>query len=184
MSESIDLEKIAQEIAEDAEELIGVAQARAGQVFVVGCSSSEVLGNRIGTGGSMKLAKVLYTTLHKVCRKHKLILAAQCCEHLNRALVVDRKAMEKFGWQQVTVRPVEHAGGAFAANAYNELKNPVVVEEIQADLGLDIGQTLIGMHLKRVAGPVRLSRKKLGNAILTAARTRPPLIGGERAVYK
>ena len=179
----MNLEALAQEIEEDAEELISVAKGKSGQVLVVGCSSSEVLGNKIGTGGSMKVAKVLYTTLRKVCRKHKMILAAQCCEHLNRALVVDQKAMEKFGWQQVTVRPIEHAGGAFAATAYNELKN-LVVEEIQADMGLDIGQTLIGMHLKRVAVPVRLSRKKLGNAVLTAARTRPPLIGGERAVYK
>ena len=176
----MNLEALAQEIEEDAEELISVAKGKSGQVLVVGCSSSEVLGNKIGTGGSMKVAKVLYTTL----RKHKMILAAQCCDHLNRALVVDQKAMEKFGWQQVTVRPIEHAGGAFAATAYNELKNPVVVEKIQADMGLDIGQTLIGMHLKRVAVPVRLSRKKLGNAVLTAARTRPPLIGGERAVYK
>ena len=180
----MNLEALAQEIEEDAEELISVAKGKSGQVLVVGSSSSEVLGNKIGTGGSMKVAKVLYTTLRKVCRKHKMILAAQCCEHLNRALVVDQKAMEKFGWQQVTVRPIEHAGGAFAATAYNELKNPVVVEKIQADMGLDIGQTLIGMHLKRVAVPVRLSRKKLGNAVLTAARTRPPLIGGERAVYK
>ena len=160
----MNLEALAQEIEEDAEELISVAKGKSGQVLVVGCSSSEVLGNKIGTGGSMKVAKVLYTTLRKVCRKHKMILAAQCCEHLNRALVVDQKAMEKFGWQQVTVRPIEHAGGAFAATAYNELKNPVVVEKIQADMGLDIGQTLIGMHLKRVAVPVRLSRKKLGNA--------------------
>ena len=146
----MNLEALAQEIEEDAEELISVAKGKSGQVLVVGCSSSEVLGNKIGTGGSMKVAKVLYTTLRKVCRKHKMILAAQCCEHLNRALVVDQKAMEKFGWQQVTVRPIEHAGGAFAATAYNELKNPVVVEKIQADMGLDIGQTLIGMHLKQI----------------------------------
>ena len=179
----MNLEALAQEIEEDAEELISVAKGKSGQVLVVGCSSSEVLGNKIGTGGSMKVAKVLYTTLRKVCRKHKMILAAQCCEHLNRALVVDQKAMEKFGWQQVTVRPIEHAGGAFAATAYNELKNPVVVEEIQADMGLDIGQTLIGMHLKRVAVPVRLSLSKIGEANILCARTRPKLIGGERAKY-
>ena len=179
----MNLEAFAQEIEEDAEELISVAKGKSGQVLVVGCSSSEVLGNKIGTGGSMKVAKVLYTTLRKVCRKHKMILAAQCCEHLNRALVVDQKAMEKFGWQQVTVRPIEHAGGAFAATAYNELKNPVVVEEIQADMGLDIGQTLIGMHLKRVAVPVRLSLSKIGEANILCARTRPKLIGGERAKY-
>ncbi len=180
----LNLDKIGQEIEEDIEELISKAGGKAGQVLVVGCSTSEVLGNKIGTGGSMKLAKILYTTIRKVARKYKIAVAAQCCEHLNRALVVEEKVMEKYGWQQVTVRPIEHAGGAFAATAYNELKNPVVVETIQADLGLDIGQTLIGMHLKRVAVPVRMGRKTLGNAVLTAARTRPPLIGGERAVYK
>lgn len=93
----IDLDKIGQEIAEDVEELISKAGGKSGQVLVVGCSTSEVLGSRIGTGGSMKLAKVLYTTIRKVARKHKIIVAAQCCEHLNRALVVEEKAMEKFG---------------------------------------------------------------------------------------
>jgi len=175
--------ELAQELAEAAEELLS-KHGKAGKVLVVGCSTSEVRGNKIGTGGSMDLAKAFYTVLQELCSKHHMVLAAQCCEHLNRALVVDEAAMEKFGWQQVTVRPIEHAGGAFAAQAYNTLEHPVVVEEVKADLGLDIGQTLIGMHLKRVAVPVRLSRKMLGDAVLTAAYVRPPLIGGERAVYK
>ena len=179
----MNVEELAQELAETAEELIS-KHGKAGKVLVVGCSTSEVRGNKIGTGGSMDLAKAFYTVLKDICDKHKMVLAAQCCEHLNRALVVDEAAMEKYGWQQVTVRPIEHAGGAFAAQAYNTLEHPVVVEEVKADLGLDIGQTLIGMHLKRVAVPVRLSRKMLGDAVLTAAYVRPPLIGGERAVYK
>ena len=177
------LEELAQELEESVEELIQKGNGKAGMVLVVGCSTSEILGNRIGTGGSQKLAHALYSVVRKVTRKHKMILAAQCCEHLNRALVVEQKAMEKFGWQQVTVRPVEHAGGAWATEAYNQLSKPVVVEEIRADLGLDIGQTLIGMHLKRVAVPVRLTRKNLGEAVMTAAYTRPPLIGGAHAVY-
>jgi uncharacterized protein (TIGR01440 family) len=179
----MELEEIAQELEESVEELIRRGNGKAGMVLVVGCSTSEILGNRIGTGGSLKLAHELFSVVRKVTKKHKIILAAQCCEHLNRALVVEEKAMEKFGWQQVTVRPVEHAGGAWATQAYEQMSHPVVVEEIKADLGLDIGQTLIGMHLKRVAVPVRLSRKMLGKAVLTAAYTRPPLIGGARAVY-
>ncbi len=179
----MNVEELAQELAEAAEELLS-KHGKAGKVLVVGCSTSEVRGNKIGTGGSMDLAKAFYTVLQDACQKHDMFLAAQCCEHLNRALVVDEAAMEKFGWQQVTVRPIEHAGGAFAAQAYNTLEHPVVVEEVKADLGLDIGQTLIGMHLKRVAVPVRLSRKMLGDAVLTAAYVRPPLIGGQRAVYK
>ena len=118
-----------------------------------------------------------------VTQKHHLFLAQQCCEHLNRALVVEEEALDKYNLTQVTVHPVPHAGGSMASAAYETFKHPVVVEQIQAHLGLDIGQTLIGMHLKRVAVPVRLSVKKIGNAILTAARTRPPLIGGERAKY-
>ncbi len=179
----MELEGITQEFEESLEELISKGNGKAGMVLVVGCSTSEILGNPIGKGGSLKLAHELYHAAREVAKKHKLILAAQCCEHLNRALVVEEKAMEKFGWQQVTVMPVEHAGGAWATEAYSQLSHPVVVEEIRADLGIDIGQTLIGMHLKRVAVPVRLSRKMLGKAVITAAYTRPPLIGGARAQY-
>lgn len=180
----MDYAKLTAQARQAAEELLQAAHLETGDIFVVGCSSSEIMGGRIGKDSSMEAAAAVLAGVLPPLQEQGVYLAAQCCEHLNRALVVDQKAMEKFGWQQVTVRPIEHAGGAFAATAYNELKNPVVVEEIQADMGLDIGQTLIGMHLKRVAVPVRLSRKKLGNAVLTAARTRPPLIGGERAVYK
>jgi len=113
----------------------------------------------------------------------EFFLAIQCCEHLNRALVTTRDAAEKYGWQEVTVRPVQHAGGAMATAAYENFVEPIIVEAISAHAGLDIGQTLIGMHLKRVAVPVRLSESKIGEAVLTAAWTRPPLIGGERAKY-
>ena len=178
------LEQVRKEAHAAAQQICEAAKLRQGQILVVGCSTSEVTGHKVGSYSSPELGQAIYEGMQEVLIPRGIYLAAQCCEHLNRALVVDQKAMEKFGWQQVTVRPIEHAGGAFAATAYNELKNPVVVEKIQADMGLDIGQTLIGMHLKRVAVPVRLSRKKLGNAVLTAARTRPPLIGGERAVYK
>jgi uncharacterized protein (TIGR01440 family) len=175
--------ELAAQVAKAAEELIALAQVRAGQVLVVGCSTSEVLGSKIGTAGSEEPALAMFKSLQAVAAKHELFLAIQCCEHLNRALVVERTAQEKYGWTEVTVRPMVHAGGAMGTAAYETFAEPVVVEEVTAHLGLDIGQTLIGMHLKRVAVPVRLSVKQIGSAVLTAARTRPPLIGGNRAHY-
>lgn len=177
------MEAITRQLTEAAEELITVAKAKPGQVFVVGCSTSEVIGNKIGTGGSSETAVVMFKALQVVTASHGLYLAIQCCEHLNRAVVVEAAAMERYGWQEVTVRPMPHAGGAMGTAAYENFTEPVVVEAITAHLGLDIGQTLIGMHLKRVAVPVRLQHKFIGEAVLTAARTRPPLIGGERACY-
>ena len=174
---------ICQQLAAAAEELIAQAQPRQGQLLVVGCSTSEVLGNKIGTGGSSQVAEAMLTTLQQVTQKHGLRLAIQCCEHLNRALVVEAETMAAYGLEEVTVRPMPHAGGAMGTAAYEHFQEPVVVEKIRAHLGLDIGQTLIGMHLRRVAVPVRLQTRQIGEAILTAARTRPPLIGGERAQY-
>lgn len=177
------VEKIRQQVEAAAEELIEAAEPKRGQVFVVGCSTSEVLGNKIGTAGSLEAAKVIFDALRKVTSAHGLYLAVQCCEHLNRSLVTEAEAAEKYCWEEVAVRPVAHAGGSLAQVAYDTFDQPIVVEKITAHLGLDIGQTLIGMHLKRVAVPVRLSQKEIGAAILTAARTRPPYVGGERAVY-
>lgn len=180
----MNLEMIASELRAATEELISVAGSKKGQVLVVGCSTSEVVGSKIGTAGSMEAATVIFAVLHELTLKHGLFLAVQCCEHLNRALVTEAAAAEKYGWEEVSVRPVQHAGGALGTVAYAKFSQPIVVEKIQAHLGLDIGQTLIGMHLKRVAVPVRLVQKKIGDAVLTAARTRASLIGGERAVYK
>lgn len=179
----METELISDQIAEAAEELIAAAGVKAGQIFVLGCSSSEVAGNKIGTGGSSEVAAVLFKALKKVTDKYGLYLAVQCCEHLNRALVIEAEAAEKYALTEVTVRPMPHAGGAMGAAAYENFAEPVVVEQICAHLGLDIGQTLIGMHLKRVAVPVRLKVRYIGSAVLTAARTRPPLIGGPRAHY-
>lgn len=179
----MELDLIAEQIAEAAEELIDIAQPKQGQIFVLGCSTSEVVGNKIGTGGSSDAAVVLFKALKEVTDKHGLYLAVQCCEHLNRAIVTESAAAEKYGLTEVTVRPVPHAGGAMGTAAYENFAEPIVVEQISAHLGIDIGQTLIGMHLKRVAVPVRLKNKYIGSALLTAARTRPPLIGGPRAHY-
>ena len=177
------VEQAEQEAAEAARELAEIAHLRRGQIVVIGCSTSEVVGHQVGSWSTPEVADAIFRGLSSVFSPMGVYLAAQCCEHLNRALVTTRAAAEKYGWQEVTVRPVPHAGGAMAAAAYENFEQPVVVEAISAHAGLDIGQTLIGMHLKKVAVPVRLAESKIGEAILTAARTRPPLIGGERAKY-
>ncbi|OQP06660.1 TIGR01440 family protein [Geobacillus sp. 46C-IIa] len=154
-----------------------------GHIVVIGCSTSEVLGERIGTAGSMDVAAMLFAELEAWRRETGIELAFQCCEHLNRALVVERETARAHGLEVVSVVPVPQAGGAMAAYAYRNLANPVVVEAIRADAGIDIGHTLIGMHLKPVAVPVRVPVKQVGAAHVTLAKTRPKLIGGARAVY-
>ena len=163
-------------------ELLSAAKFRPGELFVVGCSSSEIVGQRIGKGSSMEAAQAVYEGIDSVLRQHKVFLAAQCCEHLNRAIVLERIALPANA-EIVNVLPQPHAGGSFATTAWQRMKDPVVVEEIRADAGIDIGDTLIGMHLKWVAVPVRLSIRRIGQANLVCARTRPKFIGGSRAVY-
>ena len=154
------------------------------QLFVVGCSTSEVLGEKIGTAGTLDVAQALYGEFLKFAQKHKLYLVFQGCEHINRALTLEAAAAKKYHLEPVSVVPVRTAGGSMSAYAYTQMNEPVVVESIQAHAGIDIGQTLIGMQLKPVAVPVRTSVKSLGNAVITLATTRPKLIGGERAQYK
>ena len=166
-----------------AEELVSAAGLKKGQVLVVGCSTSEITGNRIGTQSVPEVAEKVCDAIKNVLDKKGIFLAAQCCEHLNRAIIIEREVAEKLGIDTVNVVPQPKAGGSFATAAYKSFKHPVAVEHIRADAGLDIGQTLIGMHLKEVAVPVRLSVKNIGDAIITAARVRPKFIGGCRAVY-
>lgn len=154
-----------------------------GQLFVVGCSTSEVHGAKIGTAGTIDVAQVFYEELARFAQKHDIYLAFQGCEHINRALTIERQAAERYGLEEVSVVPVRTAGGSMSAYAYTQLTEPVVVEHIQAHAGMDIGQTFIGMHLKHVAIPVRTSVKQIGEAIVTFASTRPKLIGGPRAQY-
>lgn len=165
-------------------ELLEKAALRPGALVVVGCSSSEIVGEQIGKGSTPDAANaVLSGILPLLCEK-ELFLAAQCCEHLNRALVIEREAASRFGYEIVSAVPKPKAGGSFAAAAYLAFKDPVLVEHVRADAGLDIGSTLIGMHLKHVAVPLRLSEKHVGSAFVTAATTRPKLIGGIRAQYE
>ncbi|MEE6451498.1 TIGR01440 family protein [Gottfriedia acidiceleris] len=152
-------------------------------VLVIGCSTSEVSGQRIGTSGTIEVAEVLFNEIKAFQDETGVQLAFQCCEHLNRALVVQRKTAKSLQLDEVTVIPVRTAGGALASFAFRQLDDAVIVEHIKADAGIDIGDTLIGMHLKHVAVPLRTSVKQVGQAHITAAKTRPKLIGGARAVY-
>lgn len=177
------LDKIENDSKKIIEELIEKGNLKEGNLLVIGCSSSEVVGGNIGKASSKEAAEVIYKTVMPILEKNKINLAAQCCEHLNRALVIEREVAEKFGYEIVNVVPDIHAGGSFATVTYENMKEPVVAEEIKADAGLDIGGTLIGMHLKRVAVPLRLSINKLNEANILCAYTRPKYIGGERAKY-
>ena len=164
-------------------ELLAVAKLRSGDLLVIGCSSSEIVGQRIGKGSSMEAAEAVWEGIVPSLSEQGIRLAAQCCEHLNRALIVERETAEKYGYEPVNVRPWAHAGGSFATAVWEHMEDPVAVEHIRAHAGMDIGDTLIGMHLRDVAVPVRLEVKKIGQANLVCARTRPKYIGGERAQY-
>ena len=174
-------ETIAKDAATAMQELIETAHLTAGQLLVIGCSSSEMVGERIGKHSSMEAALALRDAILPVLKEAGICLAVQCCEHLNRAIIVERAAVP-FA-QPVNVVPQPKAGGSLATQAYAGFADPVAVEEIKADAGLDIGFTLIGMHLKQVAVPLRLEHNTIGEAMVLAARTRPKFIGGIRAVY-
>ena len=164
-------------------ELLDQADLKPGSLFVVGCSSSEMVGKRIGKGSSMDAAQAAFRGIYPILHERGIHLAVQCCEHLNRALIMERAVAECKGYEIVNVMPQPHAGGSFAVTAWNTLEDPVAVENIRADAGMDIGGTLIGMHLRAVAVPVRTSLHHIGEAIVLCARTRPKYIGGPRAVY-
>ncbi len=164
-----------------AKEIIEIANLKAGQILVVGCSTSEISGEKIGTDSSPDTAKEVFAGIYAAAEEKGVFIAAQCCEHLNRAIICERKAAPYA--EPVNVVPFPKAGGSFATAAYAAFSDPVALEEIKADAGLDIGFTLIGMHLKRVAVPVRLENDYIGKARVLAARVRPKFIGGERAHY-
>ena len=175
-------EEIREQAKTAASELVETAKLKQGDILIVGCSSSAVVGLHIGKGSDINAAGAIYEGIRSVLQPKGIYLAAQCCEHLNRAVIVEKEALLP-GTEIVNVVPQPHAGGSFAMTVYQNAKCPVAVEEIKADAGMDIGRTLIGMHLKKVAVPVRLSLDKIGEAVLICARTRPKFIGGSRAVY-
>ena len=177
-------EELTEQARSAAGGLLEAARLEKGSLMVVGCSSSEVLGKRIGSGSSLEAARAILAGILPLLEERGIFLAAQCCEHLNRALIVETACAEQYGYEPVCVRPQPKAGGSFATAAWEAFAHPVAVEHIRAHAGLDIGGTLIGMHLRDVAVPVRLSLDHIGCAILLCARTRPKFIGGSRACYE
>ncbi len=177
------LDKIKADIKAVLDEFLPQAKLNKGNVLILGFSTSEAAGGSIGKHSSLDVAKAVYEVLYKELSDKGVYLAAQCCEHLNRAIVIEAELAQKLNLEAVNVVPQLHAGGASAVTAYNSFNNPVIVEHIKADAGIDIGGTLIGMHLKEVAVPVHTSQKTVGSAMVLCARTRPKFIGGERAVY-
>ncbi len=175
--------KIEEEAYAAAKEVLSTAGLKKGSLFVVGCSTSEVEGCHIGSSSSPEIADAVLKGIYRAVSEQGVYLAAQCCEHLNRALVLERDAAEKYGYEPVNAMPQPKAGGSFASAAWKNFKEPAAVEHIRADAGMDIGDTLIGMHLKDVAVPLRIQIKKIGEAHVVCARTRAKFIGGERAVY-
>lgn len=175
------MENIKAEAYAAAKEIIEKAGLKAGNILVVGCSTSEVIGDKIGTNSSPETADYIYIGVAEAAKEAGVYVAAQCCEHLNRAIIVSQKAVP-FA-EPVNVVPQPKAGGSFATAAYKYIEDAVALEEIKADAGLDIGFTMIGMHIKKVAVPVRLENNKIGKATVLAARSRPKFIGGIRATY-
>ena len=179
---SISYEEIKNQAKTACQELVETAKLHSGQILVVGCSSSEIMGQRIGKASDINAAEAVYEGIMEVHAPRGIYLAAQCCEHLNRAVILENEALPPW-YDIVNVVPQPKAGGSFATTFYKNAANPVAVEEIKADAGMDIGDTFIGMQLKKVAVPVRLSVKSIGEAHLTCARTRPKFVGGSRAIY-
>lgn len=166
-----------------AKELLSKANLSKGQVIVIGCSTSEVEGSKIGTNSNVNTAKEIAQAILNVANEQGIFVAGQCCEHLNRAIIVEKEFAINHNLEIVSVIPAPKAGGSFATNLYQMLSEPVAVEFIKADAGLDIGATMIGMHLKHVAVPLRLENNRIGEAQVFGATTRPKFIGGPRAVY-
>lgn len=177
------LDKISNDMKTAVIELIDTAKLKENDILVIGCSTSEITGHKIGSESVLEVATAVFQGVYPIVKEKGIFLAAQCCEHLNRAIIIEEAAARYYNYEIVNVRPQLKAGGAFATVCYEGFQSPVAVEEIKAHAGMDIGDTLIGMHLKKVAVPVRLQVRAIGQANLVCARTRAKFIGGERAHY-
>lgn len=178
------LKQIEQQAAQAAAEILQQAKLNPGDLFIVGCSTSEVGGEKIGSASSMEIAGAIFRGIYPVLQSHEIFLAAQCCEHLNRAVILEQEAAQRYGYEPVNVLPQPKAGGSFATTCWQNFMQPAAVERVRAHAGMDIGGTLIGMHLREVAVPVRIEQNKIGEANLICARTRLKFIGGTRAQYQ
>ena len=175
------MDELKQQATQAALALVEKAKLKPGQIAVVGCSTSEICGSRIGSDSRPEVAKVVFEAIHTVFSEHGVYLTAQCCEHLNRAIIIKRAALPNA--EPVNVVPQPKAGGSFATAAYHAFRDPIAVESIRADAGMDIGGTLIGMHIHPVVVPVRISMDRIGEASILCARRRPKYVGGQRAIY-
>lgn len=180
---NIDVRNIIEDTKKVVKELLEVSNLEKGNILVVGCSSSEVARHQIGSFSSKEIGEAIFQTIYSITKEQGIYLATQCCEHLNRALIIEKRCAKEYGLPIVNVVPQLKAGGSFSTAAYAGFENPVAVENIQAHAGIDIGDTLIGMHLRPVAVPVRTSQTTIGNAHVVCAKTRYKYIGGERAIY-
>ena len=177
------LEEIKEQTREIVTELLETARMEPEQILVVGCASSEIASYRIGSHSSEEIGQAVFDIIYEETSARGIYLAAQCCEHLNRALILESAAAKLYGYEPVNVVPQLKAGGSFATAAYKGFEHPVAVEHIRAHAGIAIGDTFIGMHLRSVAVPGRTARKEIGGAHVTCARTRLKFIGGSRACY-
>lgn len=177
------LEQITKQTEAVVNELLSQAKLKKGDTVVVGCSSSEIIGEKLGTDSNLAVAQAVFEAIYSILNKNGLYLAAQCCEHLNRAIIVERELAEKKGYEIVNVVPQPKAGGSFSTTAYKRFNDAVAIESVTAQAGIDIGGTLIGMHIQRVAVPIHLENRQIGKAAVLAARSRPKFVGGSRAVY-
>lgn len=180
----MNLDEIKTQVTKVINDLLNEHPQKPGSIFVIGCSSSEIAGGTMGKNSSEEIGKTVFETANSILSAKGIFLACQCCEHLNRALVVEAACAEKYGLEEVSVVPWLHAGGSFATAAYHGFKEPVVVEHVRSSAGVDIGDVMIGMHLKDVAVPVHPAQKVVGEARVVAAWCRPKLVGGERARYE
>jgi uncharacterized protein (TIGR01440 family) len=176
-------EKIKTQTLNTFKELVEKAKLKSGDLLVIGCSTSVVTGSIIGTGSNLECAEAMYSVFYPYLKERGIFIAAQCCEHLERALVVEEKYAKAHNLEVVNVIPVPKAGGSNATTAYEVFESPVVVDGVKANAGIDIGGTLVGMHIKRVAVPLKMENNKIGEASVICARSRPRFVGGERAVY-
>ena len=179
----MDLDMIERQTRQAMEELVKELDYPPDSIFLLGCSTSEISGKRIGKASNREIGEVVVGVVSELISEKGLALAVQSCEHINRAIVIEREVALKNNYEIVNVVPADHAGGACAISAYGNMKDPAVIEFVHAVAGIDIGDTFIGMHINHVAVPVRLSVKEIGFAHVTAAKSRPKLIGGARAQH-
>ena len=182
------MEQLHQEIIDRIDAAVAAlcdkGRLEAGSVIVLGCSTSEVAGGQIGKASVPELGAVIAKAMIDTCRARGMEPAFQCCEHLNRAVVMEKSALRARGLVQAAAVPQPKAGGSVPAAAWKLLESPALAISVQAEAGIDVGDTLVGMHIRPVAVPLRIDTNRVGQANLVMAYSRLPFIGGSRAVYE